>query len=84
MATPRHPGGRATVPSRATHQYRLEGAILALSKTFRAQVRRGFYTTIHYRALIFVRLISLPHLDRLEAMHAVTDRDVAAAGLAIG
>jgi hypothetical protein len=33
MATPRTPGGRATVPSRATHQQRLEGAILALSKT---------------------------------------------------
>jgi hypothetical protein len=32
MATPRNPGGRATVPGRATHQHRLEGAILALSK----------------------------------------------------
>src|SRR6185437_5349759 len=33
MATPRNPGGRATVPGRATHQQWLEGAILALSET---------------------------------------------------
>src|SRR3954471_6829787 len=64
MATPRKPGGRATVPSRATHQHRLEGAIIALTKTFHAQVRRSFYTNRHYRALVFVRLISLPHPPR--------------------
>src|SRR3954469_14908728 len=58
---------QATAQRLSTHQYRLEGAILALSETEGAEGGCQLWTGDHRRPLVFVRLLSQGLLARAPA-----------------
>src|SRR5262245_17831485 len=77
---PHHRGGMALHGNGQSYRHKSEGAFLAPFIPIRAPVKRVPYTGGHQRALVLVRLISLP-LVRLRVGLGRLERAGSAAGL---